>query len=125
MLCSLSFRQWRIVARIAQVLFGVAFGVVYRQTGEVAVAVERGCINRIDKAFVGRNVEGSIARQHFVVQTAVNFHGVGLDNILSCRIVAGRFDALNFGQQFAKGFLHESVIVYHNKCFAVAGRCNR
>ena len=61
-----------------------------------------------------------VAVEYFGVQFGVDFHTVGLNEIFPGFIVAGRFDALYLGQQFADECAHLFVVVDHNVGLAVA-----
>ena len=97
----------------------VAFGIVERHVDNLSVGVFNQRVDGVDKAFVGSDVEVSVAVEHFAVQFGVDLYGILLNKGFAGSIVAFRLDALNLGKQCAEEIAQGVVVVDFDESFAI------
>ena len=91
-----------VIARIAEHLREIIFGIRNGHVSDVAVLVKHRGVDRVHKALVRSYVEFGIAVQYLFVEIWVNLHGVCLNEVAAGFIVAFALDALHFAEELAE-----------------------
>ena len=75
---------------------------------------------RVDESAIRFETEGVVTSLHLFVKFWVNLHSISFDEVLTCLVVAFRFNSLNLSKKITKQATKFLIVVDNEICLAVA-----